>query len=67
MASDEVRLRINDNYVVSVSETNIRLSAVGGASIVIDDSGITLDNGKGAKLTLKGPTVDVNDGALTVT
>lgn len=65
--NEEVRLKVNDDFVVTVSETFIRLASSGGAKIVIDDSGITLDNGKGAKITLKGATADVNGGALTVT
>jgi hypothetical protein len=37
-----------------------------GAFISVSDVGITLANGKGATITLTGPTVDVNVGALTV-
>jgi uncharacterized protein involved in type VI secretion and phage assembly len=37
-----------------------------GASIMINDAGIIIQNGKGAILTLAGPTVDVNNGALTI-
>jgi hypothetical protein len=33
--------------------------------IVVNDSGIYISNGKGAMITLIGPTVDVNLGALT--
>jgi hypothetical protein len=44
----------------------IVLKSTTGAMIVVNDSGIYLDNGKGASLTLIGPTVDVNLGALTV-
>jgi hypothetical protein len=38
-----------------------------GASLVVNDSGIYIQNGKGAAITLIGPVVDVNHGALTVT
>jgi uncharacterized protein involved in type VI secretion and phage assembly len=38
----------------------------GSSKIVINDSGIYLDNGKGATLTLRNNTVSVNDGALEV-
>jgi len=34
--------------------------------IVVNDSGIYIQNGKGASITLVGPTVDFNVGALTV-
>jgi hypothetical protein len=39
----------------------------GGASITLDADGITLDNGKGAVVTMRGPVVQVNGGALEVT
>ena len=43
------------------------LRSAGGATIVVNDSGIYIQNGKGASLTLLGPTVDINHGALTIT
>jgi uncharacterized protein involved in type VI secretion and phage assembly len=45
----------------------IVLKTASGAMIVINGSGIYLTNGSGAKITLVGSTVDVNDGALSVT
>ena len=45
----------------------ITLRHPSGASIVIDDSGIHLDNGQGASITLSGPTVTINQDALSVT
>jgi uncharacterized protein involved in type VI secretion and phage assembly len=45
----------------------ILLKTVTGALISINDIGITLSNGKGATITLTGPTVTVNNGALIVT
>lgn len=44
----------------------IILRSAAGASIVVNDLGITIDNGKGASITLKGPTVDINRSALEV-
>ena len=38
-----------------------------GAAIVVNDTGIYLSNGKGATITLVGPTVAVNVAALVVT
>jgi hypothetical protein len=38
-----------------------------GASIIVNDTGIYIQNGKGASITLVGPTVTVNTGALVVT
>jgi len=44
----------------------IVLKDASGAMIVVNETGIYIDNGQGAIITLVGPTVDVNDGALTV-
>ena len=44
----------------------ILLKTATGAMISISDVGITITNGKGAVLTMIGPTVDINAGALTV-
>ena len=35
--------------------------------VVVNDFGIYISNGKGATITLIGPTVTVNNGALVVT
>jgi hypothetical protein len=42
------------------------LKSTTGAMIVVNDSGIYIQNGKGASITLIGPTVTVNMGALVV-
>lgn len=44
----------------------IVLKSATGAMIVVNDSGIYISNGKGATITLVGPTVTVNNGALVV-
>jgi Type VI secretion system/phage-baseplate injector OB domain len=44
----------------------IVLKSTTGAMIVVNDSGIYIQNGKGASITLIGPTVTVNMGALVV-
>lgn len=44
----------------------IVLKSTTGAMLVVNDSGIYINNGKGASITLIGPTVTVNLGALTV-
>lgn len=44
----------------------IVLKSVSGAMIVVNETGIYLDNGQGATISLIGPTVDVNFGSLTV-
>lgn len=44
----------------------IVLKSSSGAMIVVNDSGIYISNGQGATITLIGPSVDINLGALTV-
>lgn len=44
----------------------IMIKTVSGAMISVSDVGITITNGKGATITMTGPTVDINLGALTV-
>lgn len=43
------------------------LKSATGASIVVNDSGIYIDNMKGASIWLTGTSVIVNNGALTIT
>ncbi|MFF8775203.1 phage baseplate assembly protein V [Kitasatospora sp. NPDC015120] len=47
--------------------TGITLRTPGGASIVINDSGIRISNGQGASIALVGATVSINQDALSVT
>ena len=44
----------------------IMLKSTTGASLIVNDTGIYIQNGKGASITMVGPTVTVNEGALTV-
>jgi hypothetical protein len=44
----------------------IILRSTTGAMIVVNDSGIYISNGKGAMMTMIGPTIDFNMGALTI-
>lgn len=45
----------------------IMLQSATKATIVVNDSGIYISNGKGASINLVGPTVTINNGALAVT
>jgi len=45
----------------------IMLKSTTGAMIVVNDSGIYISNGKGATITMIGPVVNINTGALTIT
>ncbi len=44
----------------------IVLKSTTGAMIVVNDSGIYIQNGKGASIFMVGPTVTINQGALVV-
>lgn len=45
----------------------IILKSTTGAMIVVNDSGIYISNGKGAMITMIGPTITINNGALVIT
>lgn len=44
----------------------IMLKSATGATIIVNDTGIYIQNGKGASLIMTGPTTNINNGALTV-
>ncbi len=44
----------------------IMLKSTTGATLIVNDTGIYIQNGKGASITLVGPTVTINQGALVV-
>ena len=44
----------------------IMLKSPTGASIIVNDTGIYIQNGKGASITMVGPSVTINNGALAV-
>lgn len=45
----------------------IMLKSTTGASIIVNDTGIYIQNGKGASIIMVGPTITVNQGALVIT
>jgi uncharacterized protein involved in type VI secretion and phage assembly len=45
----------------------ILLKTKTGAMIAVNDTGITISNGKGATIVMSGPTVTINQGALAIT
>jgi uncharacterized protein involved in type VI secretion and phage assembly len=56
---------------ITISDTpgptgGILIQTTTGAMISVSDIGITISNGKGAVITMLGPTTDINAGALTV-
>jgi uncharacterized protein involved in type VI secretion and phage assembly len=44
----------------------IMLKSTTGATIIVNDTGIYIQNGRGASIVMVGPTVTVNNGALVV-
>jgi uncharacterized protein involved in type VI secretion and phage assembly len=45
----------------------IMLKSASGATLIVNDTGIYIQNGRGAEVTLVGPSVTINNGALVVT
>jgi uncharacterized protein involved in type VI secretion and phage assembly len=44
----------------------IMLKSTTGATIIVNDTGIYIQNGKGASIVMTGPTVTINNGALVI-
>ena len=44
----------------------IMLKSATGATLIVNDTGIYIQNGKGASLVMVGPSVTINNGALNV-
>ena len=44
----------------------IMLKSTTGARVIVNDTGIYIQNGKGASIVMTGPTVTINAGALVV-
>jgi uncharacterized protein involved in type VI secretion and phage assembly len=44
----------------------IMIKSTTGASIIVNDTGIYIQNGKGASIVMTGPTVTINQGALVI-
>ena len=73
-ASPNVVMQTLGQHMLMVSDMpptpasgGIVLKSATGAMIIVNDSGIYINNGKGAAITLVGPTVTINNGALAVT
>jgi uncharacterized protein involved in type VI secretion and phage assembly len=51
----------------SPGSPSLSVETAAGMKITLDTNGITIDNGKGARIELTGPKTSVNGGALEVT
>ncbi len=45
----------------------IMLKSLTGATIMVNDTGIIIQNGKGASIIMAGPTTTINNGAMVIT
>lgn len=71
-ASPSIVLQTMGQNTIAISDLpgpagGIMLKSTTGAMILVNDVGITISNGKGATITLLGPTVAINQTALVVT
>lgn len=69
--SPNIVLQTLGQNTISISDVpgtgGILLKSTTGASILVNDLGITISNGKGATIVMAGPTVTINNGALVIT
>jgi len=70
-ASPNIVLQTSLQNAVVISDLpgptgGIMLKSTTGASIIVNDTGTYIQNGKGASIVMTGPTVTVNNGALVV-
>lgn len=69
--SPSIILQTSLQNMISISDMpaaagGIMIKSTTGAMIMVNDVGITITNGKGATITMIGPTIDMNGGAFTV-
>lgn len=71
-ASPNILLQTTAQNTVNISDLpgptgGIMLKSTTGASIIVNDTGIYIQNGKGAMITMVGPSVTINNGAMMIT
>jgi len=69
--SPNIAIQTTAQHTVLLSDApgptgGIILKSTSGATIIVNDTGIYIQNGKGASIVMTGPTVTVNNGALVV-
>ncbi|MGO9205955.1 MAG: phage baseplate assembly protein V [Candidatus Limnocylindrales bacterium] len=69
-AFPEMKVLKTDSATITVDDTpgagGVTIETADGMKIVLDATGITIDNGQGATVELSGPQVAINDDALEV-
>jgi uncharacterized protein involved in type VI secretion and phage assembly len=69
-ATPNIHLQTSTGTSVTLSDNpaqQVLVKTSTGAMIMIGASGITMTNGQGASIAMTGPSVIINNGALTVT
>lgn len=70
-ASPSIVLQTSLQNAIIVSDLpgptgGIMLKSTTGASLIVNDTGIYIQNGKGASIVMVGPNVTINNGALMI-
>jgi uncharacterized protein involved in type VI secretion and phage assembly len=68
--SPNIHLQTTSGTSVTLSDNPVQqvfVKTVSGAMITIGTAGITIMNGQGASIAMVGPSVVINNGALTIT
>ncbi|MFP5261559.1 MAG: phage baseplate assembly protein V [Blastocatellia bacterium] len=70
-ASPNIVLQTTAQNAIVISDLpgptgGIMLKSTTGATIIVNDTGIYIQNGKGASLIMVGPSVTINNGALAI-
>ena len=69
-ATPNIHLQTSTGTAITLSDNpaqQVMVKTATGAMITIGTSGIVMTNGQGASIALSGPSVIINNGALTVT
>ena len=70
-ASPNIVLQTTGQNTIVISDLpgptgGIMLKSATGATLIVNDTGIYIQNGKGASIVMTGPTVTINQGALVI-
>jgi uncharacterized protein involved in type VI secretion and phage assembly len=69
-ATPNILLQTSTGTSVTLSDNpaqNVMIKTTTGAMVMIGAAGITISNGQGASIAMTGPSVIINNGALTIT
>ena len=69
-ATPEIKILKTDGATITIDDTpgsgGVKIETTDGAKITLDSTGITIDDGQGATISLSGPQVSINDDALEI-